>query len=81
MEIDYNDSNKYFDSSFVSYSINKSRSVSAHFYVKRDNENGQNTEFIDIERLAFRLSQGMVQTIKDFGKSNYEKLKITLKLE
>lgn len=81
MEIDYNDSNKYFDSTFVSYSITKSEVVSAHFYVTRDNRNSKNTDFVDIEKLAFRLSQGMIKTLKDFGMSDYDKLKITLELE
>lgn len=81
MEIDYNDSNRYFDSSRVCYDVIKSHSVSAHFYVKKNNGNGNETDFVDIERLSFRLSQGMIQTIKDFERSKYKGMKITVELE
>lgn len=81
MEIDYKDSNKYFDSSRVCYDIAKSNCFSGHFYARKDNGNSKTTDFVDLERLAFRLSQGMIQTIKDFELSSYDNLKITLELE
>lgn len=81
MEIDYNDGNKYFDSTSVCYDITKSLTVDGCFYVRKDNGNSQASDFVDLERLSFRLSQGMIQTIKDFELSKYRGLKITLELE
>lgn len=81
MEIDYDDSNKLFDSVCVEFDITKSISVDNCFYVRRDNGNSQASDFVDLERLSYRLSQGMIKTIKDFNLSKYRGLKIRLELE
>lgn len=81
MEIDYNDSNIYIDSNCVSFDITKSISVDAHFYTRKDNGKNMATDFVDLEKLSFRLSQGMIETVKKFQLSKYRNLRITLELE
>lgn len=81
MEIDYDNNDKYFDSRSVQFDIVKSINVESHFYVRRDNGNTSGTDFVDVERLSFRLSKGLLKTIEDFDRSKFRRLVIEMKLE
>lgn len=81
MEIDYVDSNKYFNGTCVKLDITRNIRVDNYFYVRKRNGNSRASYFCDVERLSCRLSQDMIKMTKDFYLSNYRRLKITLELE
>lgn len=81
MENYYNDNDILFNSNAVNFDVTKSARIHGHFYVKRDNGSRQAMDFVDLERLSYRLSEGMVRTLEKFNDSKYTKMKITLELE
>lgn len=81
MENYYNDNDILFNSNAVNFDITKSVRIHGHFYVRRDNGSRQAMDFVDLERLSYRLSEGMVRTLEKFNDSKHTKMKITLELE